>query len=499
MARVVHIFILFLVAFSLSLSLKAWADNATALEDARIALDLERPDRALALLKQIEPVDQREAARVGQMIGEIYLSVGKPAKALDFFETAVMTILEDGEAMAGLAEASFKVGKLKQARRYAESALREDHDLVRAHLVLAKLAAASGSVSKAKLQFETLYQQKNGNEDIAIAYGDFLSGLGDDKAAFAVLEGFIARYTNSAKAHDFLGRLYWATGYQRKAVKMREHAGKLYEKQGNSYRAETILNWVLDHKKSAKRKAKPFSGENDKNSFALARHMEPISIPYGMRIKGTGSGFITMEGRYVVTNHHVINAAQDLIVRNGLGEVRKAKVLKISHMDRDDLAILELDQPYDSSYAVSLDMMGDPMPGRSSIVLGYPLSWTLGNKMPSLSQGAVSKTTGFGDNPNRFHSTAKMNPGNSGGPIFDQYGNVIGVAVSKLSKMRKFKETGILPEDVNEGVKISRLFQLMGWQGGGILEGDEMDRLGLEELYQEMLPKTVYIVNLVRQ
>lgn len=486
-----------LFTLSFMMSSPAFADNQAALEEALIAIDQERPDQALGLLKKIEPIDQKEAARVDQLIGEIYLQVGKPAKALDFFEQAATSIMEDGPALAGLAEASLGVGKLKQARVYAQSALREDHDLVRAHLVLARLETVSGSLFEAKKQLEKLFQQKAGNEDVAIAYATFLFEQREEKKALELLDGYTRKYTNSAKALDSLGQLYWMKGQERKAVRIREEAGKVYEKQGNAYRAETILNWVLEHKSKAKNKAKPV--EADKPKFAMARQMEAISIPYGFMPHSTGSGVVIMEGKYVLTNHHVINGAAHLIVRNGFGEVRNAHVIKYSHMERDDMAVLELDQPFDPAYAVSLEMMGDPYPGRASIVMGYPLGSTLGVKMPSISEGAVSKTTGFYDRPNRFHSTARMNPGNSGGPVFDQYGNLIGLAVSKLNKMKQLKDTGVLPEDVNEAVKISRFFALMGMEGGQPLDTSGEDVYDLEELYQEMLPKTVFILNLVNQ
>jgi serine protease Do len=65
----------------------------------------------------------------------------------------------------------------------------------------------------------------------------------------------------------------------------------------------------------------------------------------------------------------------------------------------------------------------------------------------------VSKEAGFGDMPNHFLLTANLNEGNSGGPIFSRDGRVLGIAVAKLDKTKVLETTGMLPEDVNVGIK----------------------------------------------
>jgi len=478
------------------------ADNYQKIQKARDAIDLERLDQSLSLLKSIEPVDNQEAAQIDQLIGEIYLQVGKPSKALEFFEQAITSIMEDGEAMAGLAEASFGVGKITQAKRYAQSALRDNDDLVRAHIVLAKIEASTGNTHRAKQRLEKLFQQKARNEDVAIAYADFLYDQGDDKKALNLLSDFTRKNINGAKALDHFGRLLWLAGYERKAVKAREHAGKLYDKQGNHYRAENILNWVLEHKNKARRKAQPFQDNKQNSNFSLARHFEPIQIPFGYRPAGQGSGFIVDEGRYVVTNHHVVEGAERLVVRNGTGEVRNATVIRFSHKNKNDLAVLKLDKPYDANYAIHLENMGDPTPGRTSIVMGYPLAFMLGKHMPSVTEGSVSAVIGAFNQQSKFQTTAKVNKGNSGGPIFDLQGNLIGVVVMKwfaIPTGNKNEKQIERIEDVNEGIKISRVFELMGWNGGEPIDVSDQETMSVEELYQEMLPKVVYVQRLARR
>jgi serine protease Do len=123
--------------------------------------------------------------------------------------------------------------------------------------------------------------------------------------------------------------------------------------------------------------------------------------------------------------------------------------------------------------------------------MGFPMAGILGWQQPSLTEGIVSKTSGFQDNPNTFLITSKMNKGNSGGPIFDRKGRLIGIAVAKLDTTAIYEKKGILPEDVNIGIKVSRLLSFLNKSGGG--NRSVASEVSLEELYQDMLPKVVLV------
>ena len=115
----------------------------------------------------------------------------------------------------------------------------------------------------------------------------------------------------------------------------------------------------------------------------------------------------------------------------------------------------------------------------------------IGWQQPSLTEGIVSKASGFGDNPNLFLITSKMNKGNSGGPIFDRRGRLIGIAVAKLDTTAIYEKKGNLPEDVNIGIKVSRLLNFLNKSGGDSQSSDP--KISLEELYQGMLSKVVLV------
>ena len=65
--------------------------------------------------------------------------------------------------------------------------------------------------------------------------------------------------------------------------------------------------------------------------------------------------------------------------------------------------------------------------------------------------------SGLGDNSGQIQIDAALQPGNSGGPIIDENGNVVGVAVAKLDLEKSIESFGVVPENVNFGIKLSNL------------------------------------------
>jgi hypothetical protein len=91
--------------------------------------------------------------------------------------------------------------------------------------------------------------------------------------------------------------------------------------------------------------------------------------------------------------------------------------------------------------------------GENVITYGFPLSGLLSSG-PSLTTGNISALAGIRDNQGNFQISAAVQPGNSGGPLFDSRGNVIGVVVSKLNAARVAQLTGgDIPQNVNFAVK----------------------------------------------
>jgi S1-C subfamily serine protease len=160
----------------------------------------------------------------------------------------------------------------------------------------------------------------------------------------------------------------------------------------------------------------------------------------------SGSGIVVSEAQ-VLTNHHVVNEcdAHEIID----GKTVHAATLQASDTQRD-LALLTVEK----RFANVAKIRGDAAPklGEAITVVGYPLVNVLGSN-PTVGFGHVSSTTGIRNNPAQMQISVPIQRGNSGGPVFDQSGNVIGVVVSKLDALKMAAAAGDLPQNVNFAIR----------------------------------------------
>ena len=499
-----------------------------SMELARSLIDAEQFEKAVAVLKQLDTTDASTSAQIDLLFGRIYLSIGKPAKALGFFEEASFASLDgEAEAYLGLAEADLALGDLAKARRNAALALKSDPDLIAAHLVLARADQRIGKAAEAAARLRQLQRDRENSEDVAIVLARFMAQQDGPSAGIAELEQFARQVPTSAGSYDALGQLLWATGRKVEAVQARDTARQLYLDRGQTGRSEAMAAWIKAVDPQGKWKAqdttveepaKPIQSELQRpippkeppppkaqprppveaapepppprkvtQAVALAQP-EPFPIAPGSPIM-TGSGVVLEGGRQIITNRHVVEGITTLYVRNGTGHVRKARIAKVSN--EDDLALLEIDKAFPEGAVTPISDIVQPTAGRAAIVMGYPLISLLGDEQPALTEGIVAKAAGLGNDPNTFQMTTKINKGNSGGPVFDKRGHLLGVAVGKTDSAAIYQKTGTLLEDMNIGIKGGRILAFLGKTATAESAAPEM---GLEDLYQQMLPRAVLIV-----
>ena len=166
--------------------------------------------------------------------------------------------------------------------------------------------------------------------------------------------------------------------------------------------------------------------------------------------KSTGSGFaISREGN-IVTNAHVVDGCSRVGVQIG-GRQLPATIKAVD--ERVDLAILNVA----SQFSVPLLVRTTPIAlGEDATVFGYPLSGLLSPNL-SLTRGVVSATSGLRGESTQYQISAPIQPGNSGGPIVDAGGNVIGVVVATLDALRAARITGSIPQNINFGIRSEAL------------------------------------------
>jgi hypothetical protein len=166
--------------------------------------------------------------------------------------------------------------------------------------------------------------------------------------------------------------------------------------------------------------------------------------------QSSGTAFVVAPG-VLVTNQHVVDGcgAIEVIAADGR---RPATV--VDSVEQIDLALLRV---YGLRGGVaSLRTQSSAMLGESATVFGFPLGGAL-SSTGNFTTGVVSSLRGLRDAAGEIQITAPVQPGNSGGPVLDRAGSVIGVVSSRLSHNYTLKATGGLPQNVNFAVALDVL------------------------------------------
>jgi len=165
---------------------------------------------------------------------------------------------------------------------------------------------------------------------------------------------------------------------------------------------------------------------------------------------GSGTAFFISDEGHMITNHHVVNYCNITKV-NYFGKTGTAKILAYDRVN--DLALLETDiKPKDKFNISNKDakLLDD------IYVAGYPFGQAVSSSV-KVTKGVVSALAGLQNNYALVQIDAAIQPGNSGGPIVNMNGDVIGVAVAKLDYKDAMESYGVIPENTNFGIKSSIL------------------------------------------
>jgi uncharacterized protein len=168
----------------------------------------------------------------------------------------------------------------------------------------------------------------------------------------------------------------------------------------------------------------------------------------GVVLVGAGSSFTINEQGHLLTNQHVVDGCQIVTIHLPSG---LKKALVVATDDTNDLALLKTDLEDDNFIPISgtnVSLLEDV------IVAGYPLSGSLSTTV-KVTKGVVSSLAGLGNDYSQIQIDAAIQPGNSGGPILNDQGNVVAVTVAALNKEYFLKEQGTIPENTNFGIKSS--------------------------------------------
>ena len=256
------------------------------------------------------------------------------------------------------------------------------------------------------------------------------------------------------------GRTYFSRNYFTGESLGRRNNGLVF----TNFSQSQYDQWTQKKKKvtaKPKKKQPKISGDNNKIVAA-----------------SSGTGFFVSKTGHIISNHHVVEGC-NIVKLSFKGKNLDASILAVDK--KNDLAILKTDLTLAKFYSVANE---DATLLEDIIIAGYPLGKKVSAAIKT-SKGSVTALAGYGDNYSEFQTDAALNQGNSGGPIINQKGNVIGVAVANYGK-----KSGV--ESFNFGIKSSTLKTFASANGLSFAAPNYRD-LSNKELGKLITEATIYL------
>jgi S1-C subfamily serine protease len=166
----------------------------------------------------------------------------------------------------------------------------------------------------------------------------------------------------------------------------------------------------------------------------------------------SGTGFVISANGHVVTNQHVVHGCVGDIQGN-LGGEAPIKLRLVSSDRTNDLALLQAPSPFKDVATIRDKPVHS---GDSVIAIGYPFHGMLTSDF-TVTTGIVSSLSGIMNDSRYLQISAAVQPGNSGGPLLDADGQIVGVVSAKLDALKIARATGEIPENINFAIKTGML------------------------------------------
>jgi S1-C subfamily serine protease len=225
------------------------------------------------------------------------------------------------------------------------------------------------------------------------------------------------------------------------------------------------INWLMGNKETSK-KTVGISKSSSLIEFSLDKSQMIMYKVYpksnNKRSKktgewaGNGSGIIISKSGYIITNHHVIDDADDIEVEFILDdEVQKFNAEIVQSDKVNDLAVIKIvDVNFDGVKELPYNFKTRSSDvGTKVYAFGYPMALSIMGKEIKVTDGIISSKTGFEGDITTYQISAPIQGGNSGGPLFDDKGNFIGINSSGINKK--------LADNVGYSIKTSYVLNLI--------------------------------------
>ena len=317
---------------------------------------------------------------------------------------------------------------------------------------------------------EGVYSFANGQKYV----GEFKNGRIHGQGTYYYINGdkYIGEFKNWKQ--DGYGTFYYVEGdrYEGQHKNDLPHGnGTYFRKDGSVFKGEFINGYFKD--------SNPISKDEFQEKFSPYSNEEVV-------LAGSGTGFAISKNGHIITNNHVIESCEKVSVHHQ----EKTYDSKIIAADKNnDLALLK-------SNFTPIDILKisekKPELMQDIFVAGFPF----GNEVSStikVTKGIVSSLAGYDNNRSLIQIDAAIQPGNSGGPIISEDGHVIGVAVAKLDARASIEEFGVIPENINFGIKNNLVKKLLKDNNIAFLKGNKNNTLNKRRQVKTITNSTFYL------
>lgn len=165
---------------------------------------------------------------------------------------------------------------------------------------------------------------------------------------------------------------------------------------------------------------------------------------------GSGTGIIVSKQGYILTADHVVKGCSSIHVTQDKDIAKTAFIYRADEIN--DVAVLRIPNTEVTGNSVTIRVGPPVKQGEDIAVYGFPLAGAL-SSTGNIVSGNVTSLAGLADDVRYLQISAPVQPGNSGGPLIDTSGALVGIVTSRLSDVAMAQLTGNIPQNVNFAIK----------------------------------------------
>ena len=307
---------------------------------------------------------------------------------------------------------------------------------------------------------------------------------------------------NVSELKDELSIRDWVIIY--KPYNKKEYVIALMDDDANNQESAELRTKVIKQREKEEKRKKEARSKAAKKAAAtrkakkIKREKEELELIDNSFCQG--SGFLVSDQGLVITAYHVIENSRLFFIRFPLLDLEfRGKVFLVDR--NNDIAILkipktEFKKVYKDDIPIRHFKSVNARVGENVITFGYPFGEILGSS-PKLTDGRISDTSGMNDNPTHYQITNPIQPGNSGGPLINKSGHLIGVVIGSMSDQYAVEISGAVPQNVNFAVKVEYLSQALQSKNikVPVLKStqEQQDHLPTEVIAEKIMPLVTQI------